>query len=370
MSSSTPKSKAAQALEKTKAMPPQTVVNVRRGVSVRRTKGGIPVVRFHYSAMPSRDPEINPDWRKKERATYTSQASWDREQEVQDSAGGGELVFVDTLLTHWKKIVISDPAWRPDERWRVEAGFDHGKTNPTAFLRCYVDHEGVIYFAGEYYVPGREVWQHAPVLKTMVDIRKVEVAYADPTIFDATMQQSNQPSQPGKAAERAKSINDLYVEQGVQLFSPFEGDRSDISFAARLLTHWSNLDKRAPTIRIVCRFPDVDAPRPGLHQWDCPNLMWELMNRRRQKLTAQQLLTRNRSEALVAKNEHANECMKYVIMSHPEPTVKSRKEKAYEAVKPLIDQGDLTSAMIRYDQQLGLQENQAKPAYFASRKRR
>ncbi len=350
----TPKSKVAEALAVAKTVPAQDPVPVRRGYTVRRTSGGIPVHRVHYSVMPSRDPEQTPAWRRAERSTYTSQAAWDREQEIVHNAGGGELVFADTLITYWKKIVITAPEWRPDERWHVESGFDHGKTNATAFERYYVDYDGVIYFCGEYYQPGREVWQHAPVLKTMSDIRKVEVAYADPTIFDATMQQSNQPSQPGKAAERAKSINNLYVEQGIQLFSPFVGDRSDISFAARLLMHWSNLDRREPTVKIVCRFPNVDVPRPGLHNWDCPNLLWELMRTRRQKLTAQQALTRNKSEAIVDKDNHARDAMKYGLMSHPEPTVKSLREKIAEELKPLTDAGDYTSAMIRYNQQLSV----------------
>ena len=47
------------------------------------------------------------------RRTYTSQSEWDREQEIIDEAGGGELVFADTLVTYWDKIVITDPAWRP-----------------------------------------------------------------------------------------------------------------------------------------------------------------------------------------------------------------------------------------------------------------
>jgi hypothetical protein len=363
-SSSTTKTRAREALEKTKSLPAQATADVRRGVTIRRTCHGIPVTRFHYSAIPERDPNLNPAWKRKERKTYTSQASWDREQEIIDNAGGGELVFADTLATYWDKIVISNPEWRPDPRWRIEAGFDHGKTNPTALLRCYIDHEGTMYFCGEYYVPGREVWEHAPALKEMADIRKISAAYADPTIFDATMQQSNQPSQPGKAAERAKSINELYVEQGIQLFSPFHGDRSDISFAERLAVHWSNLDRRQPSVKIVCR-NYAEKPVPGLHNWDCPNLLWELMRRRRVKLTAQQMLTRNASEALVAKDEHANDCMKYVLMSHPEPTVKSAREKALEEVRPLIEAGDLTSAMIRYNQQLAVSEE--KPVWIGRR---
>jgi hypothetical protein len=75
---------------------------------------------------------IHPEWKQKERKTYSSQAAWDREQEMIDEAGGGELVFADTLLTYWNKIVITDPGWRPSPHWRVEAGFDHGKTNDNA----------------------------------------------------------------------------------------------------------------------------------------------------------------------------------------------------------------------------------------------
>jgi hypothetical protein len=107
---------------------------------------------------PDRDPERNPEWKQKERRKYTSQASWDREQEIVDEAGGGELVFADTLVSHWKKIVITDARWRPDPEWRVEGGFDHGKTNATALLRSYHDFDGTIIFAGEYYQPGREIW--------------------------------------------------------------------------------------------------------------------------------------------------------------------------------------------------------------------
>jgi hypothetical protein len=62
-----------------------------------------------------------------------------------------------------------------------------------------------------------------------------------------------QPQPPGRPHERAKSINELYVEQGIELFSPFVMDRSDVSFAARVMAHWSNLENREPSLRIVCR---------------------------------------------------------------------------------------------------------------------
>ena len=350
-------------LKKSTAVPPQSKVETVRGMCVHRTKGGIPVLSIHYSADPERDPEIHPEWKQTERKAYSSQAAWDREQEMVDEAGGGELVFADTLVTYWSKIVISDPGWKPSPHWRVEGGFDHGKTNPTALLRAYIDGDGAIYFCGEYYMPGKEVWEHAPEIRKMPDIRRLSACYADPSIFDCTMQQSINPANTHAARQSAKSINDLYHEQGIQLFWPFSLDRSDVGFAARLMLHWSNLETREPTVRIVCRNRS-EQPQYGLHPWDCPNLLWELMRCRREKLSAQQLLSRNISERIVDKDNHARDAMKYVLMSLPEPSVLGSNDTIRETVKQLADIGDLTSAFIRYQQHMAESEAVEKPIFL------
>jgi hypothetical protein len=205
------------------------------GMNVRMTKGGMAVGRLHYSADPERDPELNPAWKAKERKTYTSQAHWDREQEIVDEAGGGERVFTDVLTTHWDKIVIEDPRWQPDPEWAVGGGFDYGKTNPTALLRAHVHFDGNIIFAGEYYMPGREIWQHAPAMKWMTDFERMEAIQSDRTIFYNTSQQEQRP---GHAPERVKSFADLYYEAGIINLAPFAGgDASDVSFAGRLHLH-------------------------------------------------------------------------------------------------------------------------------------
>jgi len=51
------KTKTAQALERVQTMAPQAAVDIMPGVSIRRTAGGIPVVRLHYSAHPDRNPD-------------------------------------------------------------------------------------------------------------------------------------------------------------------------------------------------------------------------------------------------------------------------------------------------------------------------
>jgi hypothetical protein len=49
--------------------------------------------------------------------------------------------------------------------------------------------------------------------------------------------------------------------------------------------------------------------------------------------------------------------MKYVLLSHPEPTLKSEEEKALEDVRFLIGKGDLTSANIRSSQHMGVRQH-------------
>jgi len=316
-------------------VPAQTSLEVIRGMTIRKTAGGIVVGRLHYSAHPERDPELQPQWKTGERKAYASQAAWDREQEIVDEAGGGELVFADVLVTHWDQIVIEDPAWRPDSGWDVIGGFDHGKTNPTALLRAYVDFEGNLIFAGEYYMPGREIWQHAPVIRRMEHFERMEAIQADPTIFHST---SQQVQRPGHAIERAKSFAELYDEQGVTNFVKFPGDTSDVSFAGRL-HHWANLDQRMPSVRIFCpRGMYSEKPHPGLHDWGCPNLLWELMRARRVKLGAQQLLSRNTSEAIVDKDNHARDAMKYAVMSLPEASRKPFGRRMTERMQATFEE--------------------------------
>jgi hypothetical protein len=371
------KSSPEQVIEELAALPPQTPVQVRRGETARLTSGGILVLREHYSVIAERDRDLNPAWKERERRKYTSQAAWDREQEIVDEAGGGERVFADILVTHWNQIVIEDPRWRPDPNWQVLGGFDHGKTNPTALLRAYVDFEGTIIFGGEYYAPGKEIWQHAPEIKRMTDFARMETIWADRSIFTSDLQQSQRP---GHAIERAKSFAQLYGEQAVENLIPFSGDASDVSFAGRIHQHWADLDKRQPSVKILCpKGMYADKPQPGLHSWGCPNLLWELMVARRVKLTAQQLLSRNVSEAIVDKDNHARDAMKYLLMSLPEPSQKSLERRAGERIQEMIEKQKAqgvdaetaaTNATIQYQRILREEQEEDGPQYYGGSARR
>lgn len=389
-----------QALTEARTLPPQNKVEIMRGFHVRLKRGGIPVLSLHYSAHPDRDPEIGKlhvdpkdgqlkPWLQMERSNYSSQGAWDREQEIKDYAGGGELVFADDLITHWRKIVIGpksiyeefrDPRWRPDPRWDCYGGFDHGKTNPTTLGRLYTDFAGNKYICGEYYRPGWEIWQHVngmgegesrqAGLADMADIDKILQCWADPSIFDKIHQQSRAGKDQGEQDE-AKSTNDLYREEGVELFTKYTGDRSDWSSAQRVKAHWKNLEipEVRPKLFIVCRYENIDAPRPGLHHWDSPNLLWEMMRARREKLSAQQLMSKNPSEKIVDKDNHARDAMlKYCLMNLPEPTQKTREDLLKERLAH-IPQEDVTSRVIRGQEALQQIEEEDQPMISLGRSR-
>ncbi|MFL6427793.1 MAG: hypothetical protein ACJ71S_06075 [Acidobacteriaceae bacterium] len=343
------------ALLKLDTLAPQTKTRVSEGVHLRHKKNGVKVLTLGYKADPTRR---SPEWYEAERKKYTSQADWDREQEIIDEAGGGERLYAEILTKYFHKIVVTDRNWRPGSTWARLPGFDHGKTNPTAAAVAHIDHDGTIWFCGEYYVPGLEVWQHAPQLKELPGFATADDVMADPSIKDKTMQQRN---------GEATSILLLYEEEGIDNLRLFGGNRSDIAFEQRLKLHWARLDEREPTVKIVC--PGLteipDRPSYGLHPYGCPNLLWELANIRRVQYTATQLMLRNPSEAIVDKNNHLTDACKYVCMTLPEPTDIPLDMRIKEAVKPHVETGDLTNALIRANQIREEMEEESEPIRMA-----
>jgi hypothetical protein len=298
-------------------------LDLPKGVAFRRNAGGIPVLSVHYSADPERDPDITPEWRETERRKYSSQGAWDREQEIHATAGGGELVFAYTLRKHWKKIVITDPEWRPDPLWTPMGGFDHGKTNPTAALVARIDFTGTIYFCGEYYMNMLGPRDHAPNLRKLPGFFEAEEVMADPSIFH-----KNQAQADGSF----RALSELYHDAGLETLRPAKND--ELTGMERILDHWRDLDNREPTLKIVCRLPH-DRKQLGLFPNDCPNLLWELMRTMREQLTAVQLMKRNPSEKIVDKDNHLRDTAKYIVLRLPEPTEKPREMRILEATKDM-----------------------------------
>ena len=97
-------------------------MNLLKGLTSRRTDSGVQVVRIHYSA----NPERGDDWAKRERQKYSSQAAWDREQEIVREAGGGELLFAEILNRYADKIILRNSSFQVPPFWKRIGRFDHG----------------------------------------------------------------------------------------------------------------------------------------------------------------------------------------------------------------------------------------------------
>src|SRR2546423_3507948 len=298
-------------------------MKIIEGLTTRRTRTGVEVLRLHYSA----DPDRGFNWVAQERRKYSSRAAWDREQEIVHHAGGGELLFAEILNRHADKIIIRDPGFQVPPSWKRIGGFDHGKTNPTAALVVAIDTEGTIYCLAEYYQPILTPLQHVQNLELLPGFVDAGAIYADPSIFYRTQAQSD---------GGFKSIDELYREAG--LCGLCEGQNAEIAGMERILEHWRDLDHREPTLKIVCPH-DYSRKRFGLFPDGCPNLLWELMRTRREQLSASQLMRKNPSEAIVDKDNHLRDALKYILLSLPSPSERPKERKRDELIQQAFANG-------------------------------
>jgi hypothetical protein len=327
-------------MERLPTMDPGVRTEVIRGVQLRQKKNGIPVLSIHYSADPDRDPETEKgaQWYQTAKGDYSSDAAWQREQEMDANAGGGERVFAVPLTTYKDAVVITDPDWRPDPRWDCVSGFDHGKVNATALLKAYVDFDSNVYFCGEYYSYLRDDWtnevaQNVPQILQMPDIGRMRWCMADPSIYAEDQVQAD---------GTFSSVAGTYRKHGLTILQPYRGEQSDLTFVEKVLSeYWFQLDQRKPKLYIVCR-NESDRRQPGLHAWDCPNFLWEMKQAKRAELTARQLLTRNPTEKIIDRNNHLRDCAKAILFTLKKPTAVDLGEQLREQIKDL----EPTSAQI------------------------
>ena len=333
---------------------------VVKGLTEKRTPEGICVLRVHYTADPERRA---PEWKERERRKYTSESAWQAEQEIVFGAGGGERLFAEILTQYADKIII-DPetsGFKPSPHWNYFGGFDSGKANPTAALVACTDFDGIIYILREYYQPQLSPKQHAPSLQRLQGFMGNPI-YSDPSIFYA-----NQAQNDGTF----KAISFLYEEEGIDNLAPAP-ENNELLGMERILQLWMNLDQQEPMLKIVCpeRSRDIAKPHFGVHNEGCPNLLWELRRTRRAESTPNQLATKNPTEKIIDKDNHLRDCLKYLLLTRPNPAEKTWQMKAAEEIAPLFEARDFTSARVRYLQKKAEAEASNRPIYIGRPRRR
>lgn len=299
-------------------------VDVMRGVKTWRTKNGLLVIWLHYSAIPERDPLLNPKWAKRERKRYSSQARWDQEQEIQASAGGGERVFAEVMDAKRGLIVIDDPNYQPSPYWNYFGGFDYGKTNPTSFHIYCIDDDGDIVALGEHYQGGNlEPSSHAAIMREMFYFKRVSVIWCDPRIFDLVQ------------AQRTGGYESTAQLFGIKIMRP--GTRGESLMIGKVQEMWK---ESPPRLKICCpRGISWEKKQEGTFNFGCPNLLWELYNARFEEATAAQLLNKNAPEGIAQKNNHALDDLTYALNSEPTVSKPTKDVQWAKALKARRDAG-------------------------------
>jgi hypothetical protein len=112
------------------------------GMAMRRTAGGIAVIRLHYSA----DPNKRGGWAEREKAGYVKKSNWDLEMEIKYEAKSGALVYPE-----FDRAIHVVPDSMVPKRGCIAMAADPHPRTPHAFLWVLCDR------AGDYWVY-RELW--------------------------------------------------------------------------------------------------------------------------------------------------------------------------------------------------------------------
>lgn len=106
----------------------------------------------------------------------------------------------------------------------------------------------------------------------------------------------------------------------------------------RIFEHWRDRDARQPSLKIVCPY-DLSRKRFGLFAKGCPNLLGELMRTRQEQLSVQQLVRKNPTEAMVDKDNHLRDALKYFLQSLPSSSERPAHSERDEIIREAFATG-------------------------------
>lgn len=264
-------------------------------IQFSRNRNGFAVAKVHYSA----DPEKDAAWVEREKKGMPEWA-WRKEMEMDPSAASGKLVFPE--LVRWAqhlyvplhKVVVD--AYIP-EWWPRYAGFDWGRTNPSAIELCAISPQGTIIFYWEMYREDLKPQEIDAIMKSHPDWERILFVGHDPSMLNMTGFGGGVRSGSG---DEEKALAHIFHEMGWPLVPGIRGD--DVTFTQELYRAWTDLTN--PKIIIT-------------HA--CPNLWHELNNLRHEELNTISINKKNDPERIVPKANHAFHAIKYLLRLNPSP---------------------------------------------------
>lgn len=267
-----------------------------KGLTIKKNRAGITVIRLHYSADPDKDPdtEKGKEWFDRAIQMYpggVNSLGWRREMEIDPNAGVGELVFPE--FAEKEREILCDP-FLVDGKYRLYGGMDWGARNPVAFYVVAYGPDEVFYVIWEYqeslYLENKSIYDVAKNIKQRCPYYdRLEWIAADPTMWT-----ENQARKDGFTSNARMFFEDLPPELKIDKLMPAH-HRSDMLFVQKLKGYWSE-----PPYRVLV-------------SKQCPQLIQEYRNLR----YPPRIETVNEAEKILDKNNHGWDATKYLILSHP-----------------------------------------------------
>lgn len=277
------------------------------GLTLRETGGALVVMRLHYSADPAKDPDTPEGfcWRERQSQGYPQgliDPSWRKEMELAYTALSGQPLFPQWGKWRDQGRVVIDLAEAQLDGVRYYGSYDYGWRTPSAYYVHAVRPDGHKYTIWEFYDAEVPVSTIANIIQgkdqQLADGRffpgnpyagRESVLLADPRIF----------AEDQRGDEDAKSIAKLFRRYGVTFHPGRQG--GDMAVANWLLGElW--LEPQAPQYQICT---------------SCPRLLAEMPRLRRKELSAVVAKNKSQPEALVNKDNHAWDCIKYFLHQFP-----------------------------------------------------
>ena len=297
-----------------------------KGLTTRITRGGLPVIRLHYSADPRKDPESGDLYPQllKGYPGGKDDPRWKKEMEIDYGALGGTRLF--PKWEEWLelgKIVI--PPFDPIG-YRLFGSYDHGSRHPACYLVHGVDSDGRLITLWECWgsmipatlmaevIKGQDIWlPDGSRFAGNPYAGRETIIYADPSIEAKDLPNGRNPNQ---------STSDIFRKEGVYFTPAKRGE--DLTVAGWLHGHFWR-DPENPLYRITA---------------NCCQLIYEIGRQRFRDFSPKVALSKAQPEQLIDKDNDAWDSMKYFIQNFPPPVRKSQPKPLAGSLRWWMKMGD------------------------------
>lgn len=313
------------------------------GVRVHQNTKGATIFRLHYSA----DPAKTPAWAAEVKRNMSDPAMYQQELEIDFGATGGALIY------DYHPDATEEDDFVVPPNWTRYTALDPHPVKPHAMLWVAMDPYGMGHVYREYW-PSKTYGRPGPVPE--VDNRISIPEYVRCVQF----LESADNVQNGGHAER---IYRRYIDYAARAFGKGTSDDSPEAMP----DFQTRFEHAADEIDLDLCFTDakkshvvgyeivnawlkpmemVDIKTGEIRQMSklrimrgrCPELIWQLRNNRRKKLSASQAENDDPLMRLIRKRNDVTDCLRYVATGGPEYYDEStREESNWEPASPGIN---------------------------------